>query len=124
MNCQIKIKSAGNDWENVHKGEAQFFQHENGFGVEYEYEGDTCKFVVDNHEAFQMRTGAIGVDIHFMLGRQTQCMFTTSHGTGGYSVYTKKLDYQLHERGALVDLVYLSGADKEKVTLHLEIRFQ
>jgi uncharacterized beta-barrel protein YwiB (DUF1934 family) len=120
MNCQIKIKSTGNDWENSHKGKGCLTQTENGFCVDYEYEGDTCHFAVEGNNAVQSRTGGINLQIHFLLNQQTQCTFSSSHGSGGFAVYTKKLVHTFQPQKATVELVYLSGSDKERVRLWLE----
>lgn len=117
--CTVKIQSSGNGWKDTRKVEGTLSAEGNVFAIDYTLDGDDCRFVFSGTEAFQTRSGSLEIQMRFCEGRQTQCVLATMQGTGGYSLFTKKINTQLTDRGVTVELVYLSGTDKEKITLRL-----
>jgi hypothetical protein len=120
MNCKIKISSSGNGWKDNRSCDGTYHLGEGMFSLEYTLDGDKCRFVCTPDEAFQTRSGSVTINISFLKGRQTECVLLSSQGTGGYRVYTKQLTYRAEENGAVAELVYLSGEDKEKIKLRIE----
>ncbi len=78
----------------------------NGFKLSYELDGDSCTLVFSNGVLSQARIGSLNVDLDFKEGLETQCRISDGALSGGFPLFTQKLEVAVSECGVNVFAVY------------------
>lgn len=78
----------------------------NGFKLSYELDGDSCTLVFSNGVLSQARIGSLNVDLDFKEGLETRCRISDGALSGGFPLFTQKLEVAVSEGGVNVFAVY------------------
>ncbi len=117
--CRLTINSQGNGWKNDVVCPARLEVGEGTARIVYQLEGDDCSFSFSNGRAEQVRKGGVNVRISFVQGSKTVCVLGDENLRGGYGVFTQKLSCVVKPHGVTAVIEYLSGDDREKITVKL-----
>ena len=119
IGVKVTINSCGGNWKDSRSADGVFTRTQDGCSVKYSLDGDECVLTVNGGTVTQERLGVQRVNITFEQGKTTQCTIGSGGLSGGFEVFTRKLETLYGKGGFKVSLEYESGADKEIINLTL-----
>ena len=114
---RIKIASFGTGWNDVRITEETTEMRGEEVKVDYSLDGDACTLTVNGGKAVQKRCGEQNVHILFEEGKTTECVFGNGGMSGSFLIFTNKIKLINSKGGFKLKLDYLSGWDREPVSL-------
>lgn len=116
---RINITSRGNGWSDSKTCEGEVVVSDGVTVINYTLDGDKCTLTSNGAKVIQKREGLQCVHIEFEEGKKTICTFGDGAMSGSFEVLTKKIKFVSGKGGLRLELEYLSGSDKEPVSLTL-----
>lgn len=117
--CRLAITSRGEGWKSDIIVPARVEIAQDCVQAYYVLDGDECAFTYSRGRAEQTRKGSVNIRMSFVCGRRTACILGEGGLSGGYPVFTDRLDCLIRERGFMARIDYRSGNDGERVTVSL-----
>lgn len=115
---RINITSRGRGWSDSKTCEGTVMC-DGATVINYTLDGDKCTLTADGGKVIQNRVGKQCIHIEFEEGKKTVCTFGDGAMSGSFEILTKKIKLISGKGGIRLNLEYLSGSDKEPVTLTL-----
>lgn len=117
--CRLSISSRGNGWEsNIVQG-AKMEISEGSAVIYYSLDGDDCTLFLSPDRAEQTRKGGVNIRLSFVEGGNTACVIGDDDLRGGYGIFTERLNCMVRNFGVNAVIEYLSGEDREHVSLKI-----
>lgn len=82
--------------------------------IMYRKDGLSNMIKVDGNTVTVRRTGDVGSEIKYEIGKEYEFMYKTPYGGIAMSVFTRSITYELDENGGSISLKYIlkTGGDK------------
>lgn len=123
IDCRLSIISCGNKWESNISCRGRIKILGDSAVVHYAIDGDECTLILSQDRIEQVRKGSVNIRISFVEGGKTACILGDENLRGGYEVFTSRLSCTVKKFGAVARIEYLSGEDKERITLSVRATF-
>lgn len=116
---RINITSNGANWSDNKTCEGDVTFSDDTVIINYTLDGDKCTLTVGRGKVIQKRTGAQNVNVQFEEGKKTSCTLGSGGLSGSFEILTEKIKFVSGKGGLRLNLEYLSGNDREHVSLTL-----
>ena len=121
--CRLTIISRGSEWESNISCCGRMKISDNSAVICYSMDGDECTLSLSPGRIEQVRKGSTNIRISFVEGGKTACILGDELLRGGYEVFTSRLSCIIKKFGAVARIEYLSGEDRERITLSVSATY-
>lgn len=114
----MTISSFGDGWKDCVRDDfADMSVNEEEAVISYKIDGDECSLVLSPSYAIQRRKGKFNATINLSEEGKSFCEFSDGKLVGGYKIQIKEYKFIQGPLGCTLKTTYLSGEDKEEITL-------
>lgn len=110
------IKTADESGENLFSACGEYFTCDGEEVVDYVFDGDPCKLIFRKDSLTQLHAGSTHLRIIFAEGKTTGCDFAEGGLSGGYKIFTQKLDISKKAGSISARVLYHPEGDESLIT--------
>lgn len=117
--CRLSINSEGKGWRSDVSERAKIEINKDCARIEYTLDGDYCVLSLSHDFIEQTRRGETDISMSFRQNDKTLCIIGDNALRGGFEIFCTKLKCTLGAKGVDAHIEYLSGEDREKVSVRI-----